>query len=265
MSHPLLERLRSPDPDERCAACREIGEDPAAILLVEGLAGALGDPVKAVSQAATDTLLKLGQVHDVIPTLRNALRDGDPMRRLDAALALGRLAPPHMRLVPALVDGLGLDDAKRRWWATKLLVETGRLEPEVLPILLGLSRGDERPVVRRMARHALRELSRDDPDAARALVEATRDPDVAARRAGYAALAAVLAPEPSVIDRLSEALDSEPDPASRRIATVALAELASRDASVIQEATVRALETARSSPDEDIRRGARRALAVLGR
>ena len=265
MSHPLLERLRSPDPDERCDACRAVGDDPAAILLLEGLVNALGDPVKAVARAATDTLVKLGQEHDVMPALREALRDADPLRRLDAALALARLAPPHMRLVPALVEGLGVDDAKRRWWATRLLVETGRLEPEVLPLLLGLSRGDERPVVRRMARHALRELSRDDADAARALVEATRDPDVAARRAGYAALAAVLAPEPEVVARLTDALGREPDPGSRRIASVALGALASRDASVIPEETVRALETACQSPDESLQRGARRALAVLGR
>ncbi|MGI9591268.1 MAG: HEAT repeat domain-containing protein, partial [Myxococcota bacterium] len=90
MSHPLLERLRSPDPDERCAACREIAEDPAAVLLIEGLAGALGDPVKAVARAATETLVKLGRDHDVQPTLRRALRDDDPLRRVDAALALAR-------------------------------------------------------------------------------------------------------------------------------------------------------------------------------
>lgn len=265
MSHPLLERLRSPDPDERCAACHAIGEDPAAILLVDGLAGALGDPVKAVARAASDVLVKLGRDHDVLPTLRAALRDGDPLRRLDAALALARLEPPHMRLVPALVDGLGLDDAKRRWWATKLLVETGRLAPEVLPVLLGLSRSDPRPVVRRMARHALRELARDDPEAARALVEATRDPDVPARRAGYAALAAVLGPEPAVIARLAEALGSEPDPASRRIATVALAEIGARDPAVLDDATLRALEEAAEAQDPDLQRGARRALAAVGR
>jgi hypothetical protein len=265
VSHPLLERLRSPDPEERCAACRDVGEDPAAILLVDGLVGALGDPVKAVAQAATDTLVKLAQDHDVIPSLRTALRDDDATRRLDAALALARLEPPHVRLVPALVDGLGLADAKRRWWATKLLVETGRLSPEVLPVLLGLSRGHDQPAVRRMARHALRELARDDPEAARALVEATRDPDIPARRAGYAALAAILAPEPAVVGRLTEALGSEPDPASRRIATVALAELASRDASVIDTAALQALETARASSDEGLQRGAARALAVLGR
>jgi len=265
VSHPLLERLRSPDPDERCAACRDVGEDPAAILLVDGLVGALGDPVMAVAQAATDALVKLGQDHEVIPSLRAALRDGDAMRRLDAALALARLEPPHVRLVPALVDGLGLADAKRRWWATRLLVETGRLATEVLPVLLGLSRDAEQPAVRRMARHALRELARDDPEAACALVEATRDPDVPARRAGYAALAAVLAPEPAVVVCLTEALGSEPDAACRRIATVALAELASRDASVIDAAARQALETARASRDEGLQRGAERALAVLER
>jgi hypothetical protein len=135
----------------------------------------------------------------------------------------------------------------------------------VLPVLLGLSRGHDQPAVRRMARHALRELARDDPEAARALVEATRDPDIPARRAGYAALAAILAPEPAVVGRLTEALGSEPDPASRRIATVALAELASRDASVIDTAALQALETARASSDEGLQRGAARALAVLGR
>lgn len=264
MSHPLLERLRSSDPDERCAACRAVVADPSAVLLIDGLAEGLGDPVKAVYQAAADGLVELSERHDVLPALRKALRDEDPLRRLGAALTWARLEPPHLRLVPALVEGLGLDDGKRRWWAAKLLVETGRLHGEVLPVLLGLSRGHDKAVVRRMARHCLRELSRDDPEAARALLEATRDPDVRARRAGYAALASLLAAPPVVVERLAEALGAEPDGACRRIATVALAEIGARQRDAVDERALDALRRARGDPDPDLQRAASRALRLLG-
>lgn len=261
MSHPLLERLRSPDPDERREACRAAREDPAAVLFDAALGEALGDPVNAVALAASDALVQLAQRHDVSVILREALRGEQPRRRLMAALTLARLEPPSVRLLPALVDGLGLEDGKLRWWAAKLLVETGRLHGEVRQLLHGLSRGDENPVVRRMTRHCLRELARDDPESARTLLEATHDEDVRARRAAYAALASLLDPPVGVIERLTQALGSEPDPASRRIASVALGQLGAVDPDALDQAALEALRAAREDPvDENLRRGAQRAL-----
>jgi hypothetical protein len=265
VSHPLLARLRGADPGERAAACRDASGDPAAVILADALVEALGDPLRAVAQAASDALAEIGRAHALVPALRAALHAGSPQRRLWAALTLARLEPPDLRLLPALVGGLGLADGKLRWAALRLLVETGRLFGEVLALLVGLSRGDPSPVVRRMARHGLRELGRDSPAAQRALAEGTRDPDVAARRAAYAALASALAPPGEVVALLAAALGSEADGACRRIASVALGEIGARDPAQLDAAARAALCLARdASPDPDLRRGAQRALARAG-
>lgn len=259
MSHPVVAGLRSADVDERLAACRRAVDDPAAVLFVDALVGALGDPVRAVFRAASDALTTLGRQHEVAPALRAALHAGPPRGRTAAALTLARLEPPDLRLLPALVAGLGLDDAKLRWSSLKTLVETGRLHGEVLALLAGLSRQDPSPVVRRMAHHGLRELGRDDLSAALALLEGTRDEDVAARRAAYAALSAQLDPPRSVLERLAAALSAEPDAACRRIASVALGEIGARCG--LDAAAIEALRRARDeSEDPDLRRGAARAL-----
>lgn len=261
MTHPILARLHSPDAAVRRQACGDAALDPAAVILADALGEALGDPERAVAVAASDALVDLSRAHDVRPVLRASLHADEPRRRLHAALTWVRLQPPDPRLLPALVGGLGLADGKRRWWAAKCLVDTGRLHGQVLPLVIGLSRGDPSPVVRRMARHCLRELAGDDPAAALALLEATRDPDVAARRAGYAALAALLDPPEAVFARLREALGDESDGACRRIATVALAELAALRPHALGEAGLAALRAAAVQPDDEaLRRGARRAL-----
>jgi hypothetical protein len=262
VTHPLLARLRSADADLRRQACLDVPGDPAAVILADALGESLGDPVLAVAVAASDALVSLARQHDVRSVLRASLHQPEPSRRLHAALTWARLEPPDPRLLPALVGGLRLSDGKRRWWAAKLLVDTGRLHGQVLPLLIGLSRGDPSPLVRRMARHCLRELARDDAAAARALLEATFDPDVPARRAGYAALAALLDPSDAVFARLLEALSEEPDGACRRIATVALAELGAARPAALGAAGIEALRAAADDPaDEALRRGARRALA----
>jgi len=264
VSHPVALRLASDDPAERVQACHDARSDPSAVLLVDALLEALGDPIRAVSQAASDALADLGRDHDVLGPLRRALHDGDDRRRLAAALTLARLGPPDVRLLPALVAGLGLEDGKRRWWALRLLVETGRLHGETLPLLVGLARSDPNPVVRRMARHGLRELGRDDPTAAAALLGGTADEDVVARRAAYAALCSQLDPAPEVLAHLARALTDEPDPACRRIASVALGEIGSRTLDTLPASVRAALENARDTTnDPDLRRGAERALARL--
>jgi hypothetical protein len=266
VTHPLLARLGSRDPDARAAACAEMAADPAGVLFLDALADALGDPVKAVAQAASDALAELSRHHDAGEALRRALHSGEPRRRLWAALSLARLSPPELRWLPALVSGLDFDDGKLRWRAARLLVETGRLHGEVLPVLLGVAAG-ERPTARRMAYFCLRELGPDDPRVAAALLAGTRDPDLEARRAAHAGLAALIeAPDP-VIDHLSRLLDDTvADGACRRIATVALAELGARRAGGLPAPALAALERAREqSADPDLRRGAERALRRLGR
>lgn len=262
MSHPIVERLASVDPEERRAACLEAAGDPAAALLIDALVGALGDPDWSVVRAASDALAEIGRTApEADATVRRALASDHAPTRWGAAITSARLAPPGPRLLPPLAEALAAPDGHVRWAATRTLVQTGRTNGEVLPLLLGLARASESRIVRRMAIHGLRALAPEEPAAARALVEATRDGDIRVRRASLAALAAVLDPAPFVVARLAEVLDGETDPPSRRIAAVALGELGAATPGALPESAVSLLERVRESADDpDLRRGAERAL-----
>lgn len=220
MSHPLLVRLASSDPGERAAACRAIADDPAGALLAEPLVGALGDPERGVAKAAGEALVVLARRSEgVLPLLRTALRRGGAPR-VSAALALARLEPPDPGLLPALVDGLSALDGDVRWSAARVLVDMGRLHPELVGVLVGLVRSAEDPAARRMAAFALRELAPDHPETARALLAATGDDDRYVRRAAVTALAGLLDPPPEVGARLGT-LRTDPDPTLARLAALA--------------------------------------------
>ncbi len=270
MTHPILERLQDPAPDVRRAACVDAAKDPSATLLVDALAETLGDPAKAVVRAASDALVAIserssGSENPVLPALRTALHGTEPMRRWGAAFTIARLEPPTPRLLPALVEALGSTDGDVRWAATRLIVDTGRLHGEVLPLLVGLVRTGEHAIVRRMATFALRELAPDRAEAALVLLEATRDTDQHVRRAAFTAMASLVEPSPEVGDRLLETLRSDPDTASRRLAALALGELGAADPRVVPADTREALEAAGGqSEDPDLRRAVSRALDRLG-
>jgi HEAT repeat protein len=265
VSHPILLRLESPDAETRRSACAEAGADPAAALLAPALGRALGDPSKAVVRAASDALVAItrrgGGIDDV---LRGALHSPSPAARFGAAFTLARVEPPGPRLLPALVEALGSDDGDVRWAAARILVDAGRLHGEVLALLVGLVRAGESAPVRRMAAFALRSLAPDRPEAARVLLEATRDPDLRVRRAAFIALAAVEAPRPEVAERLLEALRSEPDATSRRLAALALGELGEKDPAALPAEAQQALRAATAAgADDDLRRAAERSLRKL--
>lgn len=263
--HPLVERLASPDPEERRAACRAAAADPSAILLAGALSEVLGDPVKSVVRAASDALVEIGRrAGGVDDALRQALRSDSPSRRFGAAFTSARLGPPGPGLLPALVEALGNADGDVRWASARVIVEAGRLHGEVLPLLVGLVRRGESPIVRRMATFALRELAPDRPEAAQVLLEATRDTDLHVRRAAYTAMAALLAPPPHVASHLLDALAGEADAATRRLAALALGEIGASDPTALPEEAIGALEAAaRRSEDPDLQRAVRRALERL--
>jgi len=225
VSHPLLAELHSADASRRAAACRAAARDPAGALLAEALVAALDDPAAPVARAAAGALVELArQGGGVMPLLKRALRSGTRAARIQAALALARLEPPGPALLPALVDALAAPEGDLRWSAARVLVDMGRLHGEVLGVLLGLVAGAEQPSARRMASFALRQLAPDRPEAARVLLEATRDGDVAVRRAAVTALAGLLDPPREVAARLAELRDDR-DPALARLAGLALGEL----------------------------------------
>lgn len=266
MTHPILLGLASADPNERRAACIAAAHYPAATLFTEALCAALGDPARAVSRAASDALVEIGRKHgDVDPGLRAALHGKEPARRFAAAFTLARIAPPGPRLLPALVEALASPDGDVRWAAARLLVEAGRVHGEVFPLLTGLARAGESPLVRRMATFALRELAPERAESADALLAAARDADVHVRRAALTAMAALHDPPARVGAQLVRTLASDADAASRRLAALALGELGARDPHAIPPDTREHLEAATAAPgaDADLRRATLRALARL--
>jgi HEAT repeat protein len=265
VTHPLVERLASADPVERRAACLAAAEDPSGVLLADALAGVLGDPVKAVVRAASDALVAIRRrAGGVEEPLRRALHGDEPSRRWGAAFTLARLEPPGPRLLPALVEALGSPDGDVRWAAVRLLVETGRLHGEVLPLLVGLARAGENAVVRRMATFALRELAPDRPEAADVLLAGASDADLHVRRAATTAMAALLDPPRQVAAHLLATLRDDPDAATRRLAALALGEIGAAHPHAVPEDTAQQLAAAGSlGADPDLQRAVERALTRL--
>ena len=268
MTHPIVQQLDSRDPAERQAACRSAAGDPSATLLAEALGTTLGDPVKAVGRAASDALVEIALrigADDVQAAIRAALHSQDPARRWRAAFTSARLEPPSPRLLPALVEGLASADGDVRWAAAKLMVEMGRSHGEVLPVLIGLVRSSESPVVRRMATFALRELAPDRIEAAEVLLEAADDSDLGVRRAAFTAMASLMEPPPQIAERLLETLRTEEDAPARRLAALALGEIGGQDPACVPGCTCQELEQARgASPDDpELQRAIDRALTRL--
>jgi HEAT repeat protein len=234
------------------------------VLLVNALAGALGDPDRSVARAASDALVQIsGDDPEVKAVLRNQLQSDEPRRRYGAAFTSARLGPPELRLIPALVEGLQSEHGDVRWSAAKLLVDAGRLHAEVLPIVLGLMRGGTTPAVRRMATYCTRELAPEDPEGAAALLDATRDVDLTVRRAAFSALVVLIDPPAEVALRLIETVQGDPDPATRRIAAVALGHVASWAPPDRQAAVRDVLRAAETSEDPLLARAASSALVHL--
>jgi HEAT repeat protein len=258
----LLERLASTDPADRRRACLAAAQSPAAALLADALGEALGDPEKPVARAASDALVEIAnRIGDVQSAIRKALRSEVPSRRWGAALTLARIEPPGPRLLPPLVEALGSADGDVRWAAARVIVETGRLHGEVLPLLLALVRNGERAIQRRMASFALRELAPDSIEAAEALLEATRDTDLQVRRAAFTAVASLTAPLPGISTRLLEAVHEDDDAASRRLAALSLGELGRANPQAISPEAIRQLrEAERHCQDPDLRRALQRTL-----
>lgn len=224
MTHPVVARLRDPDPAVRREACRAAADDPSAVLLIDDLGVALADSNSSVWRAASDALAKLAPDHrEVAELLRRGLRGDDPRLRFGAALTKARLAPPEPGLLPALVEALASNDPDVRWTAARILVDLGRLHQEALPVAVALARTDPSPEVRRMALFCLRELAPDDPVTVDTLLESSRDADLLVRRAALTSMAGLQAPPPKIAERLAQAVEAEPDAATRRLAAAALA------------------------------------------
>lgn len=181
--------MRDVDASVRARACREVAEDPSAVLLLDALAAALEDADRRVRRAACDSLVALAARHDEVQTVvRRSLRGTHPDARRAALDVTRRLGPPEPGWLPVIVEALGSDHGDERWTAARLLVDLGRLHGETRGVASGLARTHERPGVRRMALFCAVELAPDDPATRALLEESTTDPDPEVRRAAQLAL-----------------------------------------------------------------------------
>jgi HEAT repeat protein len=222
---PVRDELSSPDPGARARACRRVASDPAGALLAERLVEALGDPERVVVRAASRALLVLERGGARLePLLRRALR-GNPARREGAALVLARLGRPDVALLPPLIEAFASPARDVRWTAARAVVAMGRVQSEVLPVLLGLVARDGRARVRRMAALALGELAPEQPESVATLLAATRDADAGVRGAAVSALGGLGDPSEQVAARLCEVVARDGDVGVRRLGCAALAQV----------------------------------------
>ena len=150
--------------------------------------------------------------------------------------------------------------------AARLLVEMGRVHPEVLPLVVGLVTGGEPADVRRMAMHCVRELGPECPESTRALIQGTRDADRSVRHAALTALAGLTDPSGEVFDRLMEVITDPSDGPSRKMAAYSLSALAREHPDELPKASIAALrQIAKVDPDLDLRSVAGRTVEQLGK
>jgi hypothetical protein len=200
------------------------------------------------------------------PELRGALyerlRAGAPLGRFAAAWSLAQVERPNLRMLPALLAALELADGDVRWSAVQLLVDLGRVQSEVLPVLVHEA-GRAEPLRRRMALYALRELAPEAPETQARVLEALEAPEAELRRAALSSVAKLVDPSPACLERVLDALERDPDPRMRRIAAVVVPDLGARFPELADRARG-ALEAAARADDVVLARSARAGLARTG-
>lgn len=160
MTRALQARFASPNATERAEACALAGDDANAVLFVELLDAALGDPEPRVARSAGEALSRIAaHADEATRTLQRALRGDRAEARWAAAFALARCEPPDIAWLPALALALDHPAGDVRWNALRVLVNSAPVLREVPPLLAGLADDDPRPRVRRMAAHGLRRLA----------------------------------------------------------------------------------------------------------
>lgn len=228
----LLERLGSHDRGEQRGACEEV-------------------------------IALLSRDPSLHAKLVRILEEGPPRARFSTAYVLFHSGRATLRLLPALLDALELDDGDLRWSAAHMLSLLGRSHGEVLPVVLHEARSTGRSRRRRMAVYVLRELAPDHEATRDAILEAIEDPDPSLRRAALSSLAKLLDPDSRCAERVLAVLRSDSDPRMRRIAAVLLPDLVAKLPEVRSSARM-ALAEASQADDSPLARAAAVALTRLG-
>ncbi len=152
---------------------------PDATLLAQ-----LGSTQRSTQRLACTVLAeRLGEHPELREALRSTIREGTPLARFAAAFVLFGAERPTLRLLPALLDALELEDGDIRWQATQMLATLGRLQGEVFPVVVHEARNAPSPLRRRMALYTLRELAPESEESAAATADALDDPIAEVQRA----------------------------------------------------------------------------------
>ncbi len=212
--------------------------------------------------ACEEVLTRIGSEPEIRRALLDLLREGTRRARFGAAFVLFRSEAPSLRLLPALLESLELDDGDLRWSAAHMLATLGRMQGEVLPVLLHETQKSESPLRRRMGLYVLRELAPERSETCATFVAALDDPDPDVRRAALSSLGKLTEPDRACLDRALRALDADPDPRMRRIAAVVVPDVLSEDPESRRIAR-ESLERASGAEDPSLARAATASLARI--
>jgi HEAT repeat protein len=225
----------------------------------------MGSPSRATQRSACDeALARLRAEPQLRDELRGLLRGENALARFAAAWVLFQIERPTLRLLPALLDALELPDGDLRWQAAQMLTALGRLQPEVLPVVLHDAGAAASAARRRMAIFVLRELAPERAETGATYLRALEDPEGDVRRAALSCFAKLTDPDRALALRaLSLARGADPDPRMARIAAVVLPELA-RFHPELRDEIGTTLSELESASDPALVRGARVARQRLG-
>ena len=225
---------------------------------ISALIGDLEHSEKRVIRAAVDALISLA--HDS-PQLRDTLhrRMGEPHVKNVWAIAyiLAQLQQPSREAKQRLLEGLAHQDADIRWAISLLLVRLANSDPEISRQLLRLCASGN-ALQRRMAIYCLRDLKSQDAAATKVFCRALSDPDPLVRIAGTAGLKTKTHLDLREKDALLTVFLEDPDNRVRSVAAVTLAQTGRPS-----EDFLRALNRAESSDNEQLKRAASAAMALL--
>jgi HEAT repeat protein len=189
--------------------------------LVSGLLEQLGSTERALQRAARDEAsARLKREPEFRETLYRVLGEGSPRTRFSAAYVLFQEDRPTLRLLPALLDLLELEDGDLRWTTANMLATLGRMHGEVYPVVLHESLHAEAPQRRRMALHVLRELAPERVETKDAFLSALKDRDSGVRCAALSSMAKLTDPDHTCLDEALEFARNGRDPTLQRIAVV---------------------------------------------
>ena len=224
----------------------------------------LGSEDRRLQRSACDAVReKIGTEPEWKRVLQDLLGSPDPIARFSAAWVLAHAGHDDLRLLPALLDSLELEDGDLRWSATHLLVTLGHRHPEVYPVLLQVTaEAGSSAMRRRMALYALRELAPDRVETAAAFRAALDDASDEVRRAALVSFGKLLEPGKQGVARAIEIARADRDERLRRIAVAVLPDLAQREVE-LRDAIATLLGTLSSDPDASLAQAARMAASRL--